>query len=178
MNNNDINLVSTDSDRSEKKVKRLKIAKMFAFLCLFLVAAISIIVFVINFTLPIKTVQKEQEQTLSNITALSKKMGKYYLINDRATVLSDIIAKRKDYPKLINLLFAKLPEELSVSTFNIENGKLELTVSSTSLIPIQKYIDYVMTIKNQKTIKNIKNDGIKLDASTGNYSLSFKALVF
>jgi len=178
MNNNDINLVFTDADRLERMLRRLKIAKMVAFFCLFAVAGVSVIVFLINFTLPIKTVQHDQQQTLSNISALSQKMGKYYLINDRTTALSDIIAKRNDYPTLINLLFAKLPKELSVNTFNIANGELEFTVSSTTLVPVQSYIDYVLGIKNPRIIRNIKNEGIELTTAEGEYLLSFKAEVF
>ena len=178
MNNNDINLVSTDANHLEKRLHRLKTAKMIAFFCLFTVASVSVIVFLVNFTLPVKTVQQDQEQTLSNISSLSQKMGKYYLINDRATALSDITAKRNDYTTLTNLLLAKLPKELSVTTFNVENGKLEFTVSSTTLVPVKDYIDYVLGIKNPKIIRNIKNEGIQLTAVEGKYSLSFKAEVF
>jgi hypothetical protein len=178
MNNNDINLVSTDANRLEKRLHHLKLAKMIAFFCLFVVAGISVIVFLVNFTLPIKTVQQDQEQTLSNISSLSQKMGKYYLINDRTTALSDIIVKRNDYITLTNLLLAKLPKELSVTTFNVENNKLEFTVSSTTLVPVRDYIEYVLAINNPKIIRNIRNEGIVLTAVEGKYSLSFKADVF
>jgi hypothetical protein len=151
---------------------------MIAFFCLFAVASVSVIVFLVNFTLPTKTVQQDQEQTISNISSLSQKMGKYYLINDRVTALSEITSKRNDYVALTNLLFAKLPKELSVTTFNVENGKLEFTVSSTTLVPVRDYIDYVLSIKNPEIIRNIKNEGIELTTLEGKYSLSFKALVF
>ena len=73
--NSDINLISNRSEKIEKERKALNSLRIIAGVCLFIVAAVSVGIFLINFTVPISAVKKQQEQTLSQISTLNKNEG-------------------------------------------------------------------------------------------------------
>ena len=72
-----INLVSPKNEQLEKEQNRLRIARVVAFSVMFLVAAVAVLVFVVNLTLPINSIKRSEEVTLSNIAALHKKFVQY-----------------------------------------------------------------------------------------------------
>ena len=174
-----INLVSGKSYQLEKELKRLKIIRIAAVTSLVFVSFISILLFIITVTLPISAVKKDQQQTLSNIGVLDKKLIKFSLINDRINNISDIMKKRKNYSLISDSLFSKAPSNLSIDDFSIESDKVNLTVSDTSLITINQFIDDIIIFGDTgKIIKNVSIQSLILNVSSGKYSLSMQADVF
>lgn len=174
--NSDINLVSSKTNQIEKQLKNLKVLQIVAISSLAIVLLISILIFLITVTLPVASVKKEQEQTLSNISSLSEKLVKYSLINDRLSNISDIVKERKDYSKIANSILNKLPADLSVDAMTMDSGTFSLVVSGTSLTEINSFIDDVSVLGDKgDIIKNLLLQSLIANADNGKYILTLQA---
>lgn len=173
---NDINLVSSKTYEFQKELKRLKVLKITAIGFLALVALVSVLLFIITITLPISSVKKEQEQTLSNISVLHEKLVKHSLINDRINNISSVIKTRKNYAKTASIILSTLPSDLSVEAMNIGEGTFTLIISGTSLTTIDTYLEDVIELGNkEEVIKNLVVQGLTANAGNGEYTLTLKA---
>jgi competence protein ComGC len=142
------------------------------------VLVVSILIFVLNLTLPLESVKKEQTQTVANISLLHKKLATYVLITDRVKNISNILSQRGNYIPQANEVLGKIPDSISVNEFDIQAGKISISVSSDSLIPINKFIDDMVSFGEKgKVIKDLIIQGLSLDSNSGKYSLSMKASV-
>jgi hypothetical protein len=176
---NSINLVSPKNEQLEKEQKRLSMAKILAFVIMFFVIILAVLVFVINLTLPINTIKQAENVTLSNISTLHKKLVQYYLTEDRVNHLSNLVAKRGKLPDTLGALLAIVPSELSINTMSVESDKIALVVSGKSLVSMNKFIDDVILLSEQKHIlKNVIIQQLSLDVRGGTYSISIQAGVF
>ncbi|OGH06492.1 MAG: hypothetical protein A2171_01865 [Candidatus Levybacteria bacterium RBG_13_35_9] len=173
---NDINLVSNKSEALEKEQRLLRLLRIFALLSLFTVAVLSVGIFLINFTIPISAVKKEQEQALSQISTLSKKHAIYNLTKDRLTNISNLLKIRKDYAKSLNIIFTKIPSPLVVTDIRIENESLVMAISGNSLLSINDVIESLVDFStNKKIISDLVIESLVFNPQDGNYILSFKA---
>ena len=178
MNDKNINLVSGENEQAKSEKKKLKKVRLIAFFSLIIVALFSVIVFLINITLPIQSVIQDQKVTSDSIFLLHGKLVKLYLIKDRVNNLSAILLQRKDYIAPVDKIFALLPSDLSVDGLVLDKNILTLTISGNSLSSINEFIDAVVTLgANKKLISDIGIQGIKLDSSAGNYSLSLQLII-
>src|SRR3989304_9543908 len=132
--NSDINLISNRSEKIEKERKALNSLRIIAGVCLFIVAAVSVGIFLINFTVPISAVKKQQEQTLSQISTLNKKFASYNLTKDRLKNISSLLTKRKNYGESLDKIYGKIPSNLAITEIRIEKGSLVMSVAGNSLL--------------------------------------------
>ncbi|PIR80402.1 MAG: hypothetical protein COU25_00330 [Candidatus Levybacteria bacterium CG10_big_fil_rev_8_21_14_0_10_35_13] len=173
---NDINLVSSKSEKIEKERKALRITKIIALVSLVTVAFLSVGIFFINFTLPIAAVRREQEQTLLQISSLSKKHASYNFIKDRLVNLNKVLGLRKDYAKSLNVIFSKIPSPLVITDVRIENGALVMAISGNSLLSINDVIESLIEFsENKKIISDLIIESLVFDPKTGDYNLNIKA---
>ena len=176
MNSSSINLVSNKNSELERNLKRLRIVKIFAVISLVIVALTSVLVFFINFTLPISDVKQSQKEALNNITSLHTKLATYYLIKDRINNISNIISNRKSYVDATNTVFGKIPSGLSTDALDVDTGTMILTVSGSSLLPMNQFLDNLIALgQSGKVIKNINILSLILDTKSGKYSLTVQA---
>jgi hypothetical protein len=173
---NSINLVSTNVAGLEKELKRLKVFRVIAVISLIIVLSVSVLAFILNITIPIDSVKKEQQAAIAGISLFHKKLTQYVLLNDRVKNISSLIGKRANYVSQINQIYGITPADASISALGIEKNKISVTVSSMSLLSINKIIDSVVSLGvNGKTIKNVVIQGLTLDVGSGKYSLSLQA---
>lgn len=171
-----INLVSNNNNQLEKELRRIKAIRIIAVICLVSVALLSVLVFVVNYTLPLQAVRAQQQTELLSIGTMHKKLVTYTLLNDRVKNISDIIAKRTDAASLINTILGKLPTDLSVDSLAMENGTITLGISGSSLITMNQFIDSFIALKdNSKIINNISIQSLSLNVLEGKYSLMVQA---
>lgn len=176
MSSSDINLVSSKTYQLQEELKRLKTLKIIAIGSLSLVALVSVLLFIITITLPVASVKKNQEQTLSNISSLHEKLVKYSLIDDRLNNISGVIKTRKNYAKLAGLILNKLPVDLSVDSMTIDGGTFNIVISGGSLTPINTFIEEIVVIGNRDNIiKNLIVQGLVANIDTGKYTLTLQA---
>lgn len=173
---NSINLVSPKNEQLEKEQNRLKAARILAFSVMLAVVLIAALVFIVNLTLPINSIKQDEQNTLSNISAFHTKLAQYYLVEDRVTNLSNIIEKRKKLPDIADAVLATVPQDLAITTMQIDAKQVSFVVSGKSLISMNKFIDDVTALdKSKKIIKNIVVQQLSADIKNGNYSVSVQA---
>jgi hypothetical protein len=173
---NSINLVSPKNEQLDKEQKRLRIARIIAFVGMALVVVIAVLVFVVNLTLPISSIKQNEQTTLNNIAALHKKLTQYSLVVDRVNHLTNIIAQRKNIPDITDTLSAVVPSDLTINSMQVDSKKVTLIVSGTSLVSMNKFIDDVIMLGEQKkVISNISMQQLSLDVKSGSYSVSVQA---
>lgn len=171
-----INLVSSKNSELERNLKRLRFVKTFAVISLILVALTSVLVFIINLSLPISDVKKGQKDTLASIASLHSKQATFFLIKDRIVNISSILSKRKSYVDATNSVFGKLPSGLSADALDVETGTMLLTVSGNSLLPMNQFLDNLIVLgQSKKVIKNLNIQSLILNTRNGSYSLTIQA---
>jgi hypothetical protein len=171
-----INLVSPKNEQLEKKQRRLRIARISAFVIMVMVAGIAVLVFIINLTLPLSTIKHNEDITLSNISVLHKKLAEYYLVEDRVDNLSNVISKRQKLPDITDALLAIIPSDLSVGSMQVNAKSISLDISGSSLISMNKLIDNVILLgQQQKLIKNIVMQQLSLDVKDNYYAVTIQA---
>lgn len=174
--NNNINLISNQNVELEKELRRLKKFRLISLTCLIAVSLVSILIFVLNLTLPLESVKKEQNTTAANISFLHKKLVTYTLITDRVKNISNILSQRGNYIPQVNEILGKVPTDISIDGLEIQTGQVSISVSGTSLLPINKFIDDMVSLGVKgKAIKDVVIQGLSLDTNSGKYSLSMKA---
>jgi hypothetical protein len=157
--NSSINLIGGKRFDLEEQLRKIKIAKIIAIFSLSSVALISLILFLITFFLPISSVKKDQQQTLTNLSLLHKKLISYFLVKDRIDNISQIIDKRKNYGTVSAAVLQKVPLELNIETLSIEDKTLTLVLESNK----------------KKLIENLLIESLTLSSQTGKYSLTLQA---
>jgi Tfp pilus assembly protein PilN len=176
--NSSINLVSGKNDEVEKEQKRLRIVRIIAALSLIFVALFSILIFVINFTLPLEAVKKNQQLELANIASMHQKLAKYTILSDRISSISDIISKRNNYDARINAIYSKIPGGISVDSLDVQLGEITLGVSGPSLLSVNDLINGLIDLKDKnKIIKNINIQGLTFRPTDGVYSLTARLAI-
>jgi Tfp pilus assembly protein PilN len=174
--NNNINLISNQNVGLEKELRRLKQVRITSIICLVVVSLMSILIFVLNLTLPLDSVKKDQNTTAANIALLHQKLITYNLITDRVRNISGIISQREDYTTQLSQILGKLPAGVSMDGLQIDTGKITFSVSSTSLVSINQFIDTMVSFNSQgKIINNLVMQGLSLDTSSGEYDLNMQA---
>ncbi len=175
---NSINLVTLKNNQLLGEEKWLKIARASALISMIFVASIAILVFVVNLTIPIQSIRNSEQATLADIAALHNRLATYYLTKDRANNLSNIISKRKTLPTSTNEIFNLVPPELSIKSFDADAKNISIVVSGNSLLPINKFIDDVITASRKgKIIKNVSIQELSVDTKHGSYSLSINGKI-
>ena len=173
---NSINLVSPKNSQLDKDQNRLRVARIVAFAVMVVVALIAVLVFVINLTLPINAIKNDEQITLSNISVFHAKLANYYLVEDRVNNLSNIIAQRKKLPDIADAILTTVPQDLAITTMQIDAKQVSFIVSGKSLVSMNKFIDDVTALdKSKKIIKNIVVQQLSADIKNGNYSISVQA---
>jgi hypothetical protein len=173
---NDINLVSGKAFDIEKQAKRLRYFRISALGFLLIIALISIIFFIITITLPIASVKKEQQQTLSGISQLHNKLTAYSLISERLKNISSLTSSRKNYPLMTSKILEIIPPNVEIGNFSFDTGIFTISVTDNSLIPLNTLINNMIDLSNERqAIKNLSIKSLSFDAASGKYSLIFQA---
>ncbi len=174
--NSNINLVSSRNLAIEREQKILFALRATAVGLLSAIALLSIIAFIFSTQIPISKIKEEQTNTLSGITASSKKLSSYYLIKNRIDNINSLINTRQDYTKTIDLIFSKIPDSLSVESISMEKNLVEMEISGSSLVPINEAINSLLSLgKEKKIIQNVKLKSLSLNPQTSRYSVAFTA---
>lgn len=176
---NSINFVTGKNLDLEKQLEKVKYLKIAAIASLLIVAGVSVIIFIITLLLPVPSVRKQQDQALLGISKFHKKLVTHVLVLDRLKNITGVQNLRKDYPQIANTIINKMPQDLLISTFNIENGVFTLTVNGASLFSINQFVDDAIVASDKtENFKNFKVTGLKYDPEIDQYALTFQSDVF
>ncbi|MBI2026034.1 MAG: hypothetical protein HYT06_01490, partial [Candidatus Levybacteria bacterium] len=142
------------------------------------IASVSTIAFVVSTQIPLSQIKQEEEQTLTNISALHDKLTTYYLVKDRINNINNLLNIRENYITPIDTVLGKVNEQLSINAFSIEKNKMTLTLSASSLVPISETINAIYDLgKEKKIISDVKLTSLGLDTQGGRYIVTLQAKI-
>lgn len=173
-----INLLRTEVKGDSRRLRTTNILRIISLIFLGFVGLISIILFILNSRISVSSVKTEEATVLQNISLQKEKASKYYSLNDRVKGIGEILKNRKNYSSNLNVLIAQVPDGSAISSLEIDKGNIALTVNSSSLLPLNKFLNNMIDLSiNKHQIKNMTIESLSIDVKTGNYSLSIKAKI-
>ena len=159
-----INLVdkrNPDEDRLEKARK----LKGISFGVLILTAFLAILIFALDYRFSASYVQKQEADLLKDLAPYSDKSAKIFIINSKLTDISTLLNKRKQYAALASEIAAGNTGSASIDRFLINDSGITISISSTSLEPIDQFINYTLDLVNKKKISNVTLKNLSFDSS-------------
>lgn len=176
MEENAINLISSENSNVRKK-RGIFILRTISIVFLSFIAFLSILLFVINNKLSTENVKASQAQVLEKISSNSSKNAKYNLLSDRLRIIKSLLTSRRDYTKTLDALLRQLPPDVNIKGLTLDKEDAVMTVSSTSLLSINEFLNNAVKNLNNKALRDITIEGLIIDKSSGTFSLSLKASV-
>jgi len=172
----DINLLLRTNEESLKRKKRIKILNFAAIASLICIGLVSLIIFILIQTANPTAIKKEQEDVLGKISQFQDRQSKLFILNNRIENINKILKTRKDLSKTMNELLAKMPSNLSINNFEINNASIIIAGQSKSLYTIAEFINNLTDMVYRKEIiKSLTLNSLVLDAGSKTYQVSVKS---
>jgi len=172
----DINLLLRTDEESLKRKKRIRILNFVAAGLLIIVGLISLVVFLLIQGANSPSIRKEQNDVLKKISQFQDRQSKLFILNNRIDSIDKILKTRKDISKTMNELLAKMPDNLSINSFEINAKSIVLTGESNSLYSIAQLINNLTDMVYKKEIlKSLTLSSLTLDNSSNGYQVSLKS---
>ena len=157
-----INLLLDKNKNAHKNKEIIKALRITSVISLFLVAFFSILVFLLKLQSPLTNLQNEEQDTLSKISVLHPKAARLFLASD----------------KRIAIILKAIPNDVSLSTFNIDNKNVSIVATSSSLSSIGQMLDNLVAMVGSKELFNkINLQGLTVDGANGSYRISIEAIL-
>lgn len=173
-----INLLRTEGQEDVKTSKRKFILHVISLVFLSFVGIVSIVLFIISNRISPEAIRQQQDKIIKSITLQKDKQAKYGLLVDRLSSVNQILKTRKNYTKTLNALVAIVPSGLVTTGLSVENSDISMTVSSTSLSPINDFLTKLLDLVSKKyLIRDMTIETLTVDRVTGNYSLVIRAKI-
>lgn len=162
----EINLAVKNDTKLPKK-ELLERLKIISFGALFIVALLSVIVFLVNLRLSTSSIKDQQSRVLQNLSPYNDTIAKIYLLNSRLDDIGVILNKRRSYSdvsQIINLVNAGV----RVKSYSQDNSQnFSITVTSSSLGDINDYLNSLLKLRDDGTVRNVVLTTFKSDPAEG-----------
>lgn len=173
---NNINLIQGENKININRRNRTFVLKIISIVFLSSVAIFSITLFILNSRISVDAVKNQENDVLKKISSFSQRSAKYNLLNDRLRGIVSLLNSRKNYVSFLNTVISMVPQDASMTTLTLDKDGIFLTVSSSSLLPINKFLTNIVTASSEKhLVRNIVIEGLTVDRESGIYSISVKA---
>jgi hypothetical protein len=171
-----INLLLRTDEESLKRKRRIKILNFAAVISLMIVGLISLSLFMLIQVVSPESLGKEQENALREISQFQSRQAKLLILNNRVENIDKILKIRKDLSKTTNSLLAKIPSELSIDDFEVDDKSVIITGQSKSLFVIGEFINNLTDmVRNKEIIKSLTLNSLALDEGKNTYQISIKS---
>jgi hypothetical protein len=171
--NANINLILRTDEETLKHKKIVKILNSIAIMSLTGVGLISLCIFILIQAVNFPSVKKEQEDILKKISQFQNRQAKLFVLNNRVENIDKILKTRKDIPKTMNNLLAKIPSQLSVDSFEVNDKSVIISGQSESLYTIGEFIDnFTNMVRKKEIIKSLTLNSLTLDGVRNVYQIS------
>ena len=174
--NANINLLLRTNEESLKRRKRIKILNFAAVGSLLSVGLISLGIFILIQVINPGSIRKEQENVSRKLTQLQSRQAKLFVLNNRIENIDKILKTRKNLSKTMSGLLAKIPSNLSLNDFEVDDKSVIITGQSKSLSVIGEFINNLTDMVHKKEIiKSLTLKSLILDESKSAYQISVKS---
>lgn len=175
----EINLIKNQVNPNEVKTTAKLTLRTFAFIILFGVSFLSIVLFTLIALSPLPQLQEREADEKKNLTVFRAKIARLAVAKERASAITAIMNTRHVYTKDIAAITALIPGKTTVDGIKLENKIVTLTVSSNSLEYLDHFLQNVIdTYKDKKTYAKITVNSLLLNDDLGRYvmQISFTGL--
>jgi len=171
--NTDINLLlHTDEESSEEK-KRIKLFNLIAIASLMAVGLISLGIFILAQIINSPSVKKDQENTLRLTSQFQGRQTKLFVLNNRVENISKILEARRDLPKVASNLLEKVPSDLFIEDFEVNDKSVIIVGYSKSLFAIGEFINNLTDmVRKEEVIRSLILNSLALDLGRNVYQVS------
>jgi|WetSurMetagenome_2_1015567.scaffolds.fasta_scaffold01318_11 hypothetical protein len=171
-----INLLLHVDEEASKLNKIVKIIDYVAIAALIIICLISIIVFIMIKAVNPGAIRKQQEDVIKKISQLQDKEAKYYIVSNRVEKVEKIMKARRNFPDIVGQLLAKVPEDLSVKSFEVSKEAVTISGESKSLFSIGELIDNLTEMVHKKEIiKSLALGSLTRDDGKDIYEVTIKS---
>lgn len=170
---NDINFLTIKNSESVQEKQGLKPVRITAIASLIIVVALSLLAHFLNSKIYPQSLKNERDSLLQRISVLRNREAKRAILSDRIENISEILNKRADYSEIVSKFSQKVPSQIKVDSFRIDKKTIILTISSSSLKPINELIDGLIRLGREKEISVLLLDSLSVSEESGIYSVSF-----
>lgn len=174
--NANINLLLYKDEEELKRKKRIRNFNFIALLFLIGAGVLSAGIFVMNQAANVGSLKTQQQDVLKKISKFRDQKIKLMVINNRTENIDKILKKRIDFPKITSSLLARMPGEISIVNFEIENGIVTISGESKSILAISELMDNLTDmVRNKETIKSLTLNSLVLDYDRNTYNISVES---
>lgn len=176
--NDPINLVKAQDKENFRRERKIFIFRIISLVFISFVGLVSIILFILYLRISPEAIRREQSQVVQSIAFQKNKLAKLNLLNDRLRGINQVLRERKNYTTILNSILSEIPQEARAQVLSINKSSVSLTVTSSSLLPLNKFLNNILELsENKKYIREMVIESLTIDSRTGSYSLSIKAKV-
>ncbi len=168
----EVNLISSRRKESSISYRQAGNIKKVAYIFLGLCVIASVGLFVLNSTSELGTLSKKEDSLNQTLHTQQKKIVKMTLIKDRIESISDIQKKSKSYEDILVNVSSALPQDSKFDSFEVTKNSLNVTVSSSSLLSVNSFLDYIINNINKNHIfQKVTVSSLVGDIQSGKYIL-------
>ena len=169
----EVNLISSRRKGSSSTYKRIGLIRTISFVVLGLCVLITFVLIFLNNTSQLGSLTQKEQELDKTLLQSKNKIVKLALIKDRLASIKTLVLTSTTYETTIDSLSQALPRDESFDTFQISNTKVNLVVSSASLLSINTFLDYIITnVNNKKMFQKATVSSLVGDIQTGRYVLT------
>lgn len=171
-----INLLLRTDEESLKQKRRIRILNLAAVASLIAIGLISLSLFILIQTASFSSINKEQEDALKIMSQFQSRQAKLLILNNRVENIDKILKVRKDLSKTMSSLLVKVPNNLSIDDFEVDDKSVVISGQSMSLFSIGEFINNLtdMVLKKE-IIKSLTLNSLTLDGGRNVYLISIKS---
>jgi|SRR5581483_250309 len=169
----DINLLKQAKSKQLTK-KSVKLARVFAGLFIILLIISFAVVFFEKhaYQTSIQNLTAQKQSLISTLQSESGKINSILLLNNRLFAVKRILNERTSYDKILQTILNQGSDQLTYTSINITGKTGSLTLTASSLAPLNDFLDKLKTlVKNKNTIASIKQNSLTVDNVGGVFTL-------
>jgi competence protein ComGC len=173
--NTDINLLLHTNEETLRKNKNTKIFNLIAAVFLIGVCLISVSIFIMisAANAESESIRKKQEDVLKKMSKFQDRQVKLFILSDRVENIDKLLQTRRNFYKISNGLLMKVPSDLSVDGFAINDNSVIISGQSNSLLTISEFINNLTDMARKKEIiKSLTLSSLVLDDSNNAYVIT------
>lgn len=173
---NDINLFQRTSVSVSKSLpQQFRLIRIVALFLLFIVPTGTIILFLLIFFSPIKSLQEQEGVELAKANSLQTQVANTLFINDRSLASAQFMSNRSIYRKALQEITTQAPTDVSLNTITMQDTSVNLSVSSSSLDSLRIFQANLLAVPPAtQALTSIAFQTIAL-SQDGTYQMTFQA---
>lgn len=174
----DINLLLKTKTDLTKKSKTSNLLKIISIISVVLIIIISLSLFILSRQLSLEPIKEKQIAVLNNINLIKNKQAKFIVVSSNLDNAAQIITNRPKFDSDIREILAKVPNEVSSQSLQLDKNNLTFNVESNSLKEINNFINnFAEMAKSKNLIQDLTLEGINFDPKSGSYNLNIQASI-